>query len=83
MTNELKGLTFDCTTAQQVVINNVTSCPIPNGQAALVNYGFPNVQIWQWILVLVAMIVIYRCLAFLCLKFFIQRKKITNQLKPN
>ena len=71
MTNEFAGTTFNCTDAQKVG----GSCPIPDGAAALMNLGFPDVVIWHWALVLLAMVIIFRFIAFLGLQLLCKEKR--------
>lgn len=64
--NEFSDAVFVCT-------NSSATC-VPTGNVHLQNIGFQSVVIWHWALVLAGMIVGYRLLAYLVLRF-VQKEK--------
>jgi len=69
--NELSGLTFTCSQEEQVG----GSCPIPNGEKELNLLGMADVNIWHNLAILGGMIVAYRILAYICLRFLYKERR--------
>merc|ERR1711879_466401 len=64
MVNEFTGLEFSCPNATTTIV----PC-FPTGDSVLKSYGFDDVVIWQDIVVLVGMLLIYRTLVYLFVRF--------------
>ena len=69
----MRNETFNCTVGQRIPPLNV--CPISNGDQVLELLGFQDVVVWHWILVLAAMAVILRLLAFLAVACCYSKEK--------
>eukprot|EP01104_Vermistella_antarctica_P018239 TRINITY_DN6684_c0_g1_i1.p1 TRINITY_DN6684_c0_g1~~TRINITY_DN6684_c0_g1_i1.p1 ORF type:complete len:692 (+),score=176.21 TRINITY_DN6684_c0_g1_i1:91-2166(+) len=67
--NEMTGLTFTCTSAQENCNGDECTCPIPDGDAELEILGFDKVNIWLNFAILGSMVVGYRILAYIFLRF--------------
>lgn len=67
VTNELEGLKFTCQDGDPVCI--------PTGEVQLLRLGMSNVEIWQNIGILAAMVVGYRIIAYICLRFLYKEKR--------
>jgi len=71
MKNEFEGLKFTCTDAQKIH----GQCPVPDGETQLKLMGMLDVEIWKDVVILLAMVVGYRLLAYICLRFLYKEKR--------
>lgn len=67
VTNELEGLKFSC-------LPSDPAC-IPTGEVQLQRLGMANIEIWENIGILASMILGYRLLAYVCLRFLYKEKR--------
>jgi len=75
LSNELSGLTFDCTPVQGGRPVNVTVCPFVTGESYLNYLGFGTVNILQNFAILAALIVGYRCLSLIIFLMFANKRR--------
>jgi ABC-type multidrug transport system permease subunit len=80
MYNEFTGLIFPC----DPLVNGTYYCAYPNesdhpsyltGMQVLDNYGYQDVKMWQWFLVLLAMLLFFRICFYLALRFYNKGKR--------
>jgi len=72
--NEFKDLNFTCTTSEQIptpsaYTGKAFTCPVENGEQQLTALGFDEIDIAANLLILSAMVVFYRIIAYLALLY--------------
>eukprot|EP00699_Malawimonas_sp_californiana_P000600 EC713924.1.p1 GENE.EC713924.1~~EC713924.1.p1 ORF type:complete len:87 (+),score=1.43 EC713924.1:170-430(+) len=80
LVNEFAGTTFACTPAQQLPGG---VCPIPDGATEIANFNMSQVSLWQNAVVLLAMLVGWRLLAYIAIRFVARPAfKSAGAIKP-
>lgn len=68
MVNEFRGEVFSCP-------NGTSTGCLNTGEAVLQAFNMQNIDIWRWCLVLLGMLVGYRILTFLALRYLQKEKR--------